>query len=62
MFEILVFLKQTLGTLHNLHMDSTDMSLRKLQEIGRTGKPGMLQSMGSQRDITEQLNSNRKKN
>ena len=29
--------------------DSTDMSLSKLQEIVRTGKPGMLQSMGSQR-------------
>ena len=27
----------------------TDMSLSKLQEMGRTGKPGMLQSMGSQR-------------
>ena len=29
--------------------DSMDMSLNKLQEIVRTGKPGMLQSMGSQR-------------
>ena len=29
--------------------DSTDMSLSKFQEIVRTGKPGMLQSMGSQR-------------
>ena len=26
-----------------------DMSLSKLREIGRTGKPGVLQSMGSQR-------------
>ena len=31
--------------------DSQDMSLSKLQEIVKgTGKPGMLQSMGSQRD------------
>ena len=29
--------------------DSMDMSLNKLQEIVRTGKPGMLQSMESQR-------------
>ena len=29
--------------------DSTDMSLSKLQEIGKTGKPGVLQSMGSHR-------------
>ena len=29
--------------------DSMDMTLSKLQEIVRTGKPGMLQSMGSQR-------------
>ena len=29
--------------------DSMGMSLSKLQEIRRTGKPGMLQSMGSQR-------------
>ena len=29
--------------------DSTDMSLSKLQELVRTGKPGVLQSMGSQR-------------
>ena len=28
--------------------DSMDMSLRKLREIGNTGKPGVLQSMGSQ--------------
>ena len=26
--------------------DSTDMSLSKLQEMVRTGKPGVLQSMG----------------
>ena len=62
MFEILVLLKQMLGTLHNLYMDLMDMSLRILQVIGRTGKPSMLQSVGSQRDTTEQLNSNRKKN
>ena len=29
--------------------DYMDMSLSKLLEIGRSGKPGMLQSMGSQR-------------
>ena len=29
--------------------NSMDMNLSKLQKIGRTGKPGMLQSMGSQR-------------
>ena len=29
--------------------DSMDMNLSKFQEIVRTGKPGMLQSMGSQR-------------
>ena len=29
--------------------DSMHMSLSKLQETWRTGKPGMLQSMGSQR-------------
>ena len=29
--------------------DSTDISLSKLQEIVRTGKPGMLQLMESQR-------------
>ena len=29
--------------------DSVDMSLSKLREMVRTGKPGMLQSMGSQR-------------
>ena len=28
--------------------DSTDMSLSKLREIVKTGKPGVLQSMGSQ--------------
>ena len=30
-------------------IDLMDMSLSKLQEIGRIGKPGMLQSMGSQK-------------
>ena len=29
--------------------DSMDMSLSKLQEMVKTGKPGVLQSMGSQR-------------
>ena len=29
--------------------DSMDMSLSKLQEMGRTGEPGVLQSMVSQR-------------
>ena len=29
--------------------DSMDMSLSKLREMGRTGEPGVLQSMGSQR-------------
>ena len=29
--------------------DSMDMSLNKLQEIERTGKPGVLQSMESRR-------------
>ena len=29
--------------------DSLDMSLSKLQELVMTGKPGVLQSMGSQR-------------
>ena len=30
------------------HMDSTDMSLRKLQEILKDREAGVLQSMGSQ--------------
>ena len=30
-------------------IDSTDMSLSKLQEIAKTGKLAMQQSMGSQR-------------
>ena len=29
--------------------NSMDMSLSKLQEMGKTGRPGVLQSMGSQR-------------
>ena len=37
--------------------DSRDISVSKLQEIVRTEKPGMLQSMGSKElDTTEQLN------
>ena len=30
-------------------INSNDMSLSKLQEVIRTGKPGVLQSMGLQR-------------
>ena len=38
--------------------DSTNMSLSKLREIVMTGRPGVLQAMGSQRsDATERLNS-----
>ena len=37
--------------------DSMDMSLSKLWELVWTGRPGLLQTMGSQRvDTTEQLN------
>ena len=36
--------------------DSMDMSLGKLWELVMTGRPGVLQSMESQRDTTEQLN------
>ena len=42
--------------------DSLDLNLSKLQEIARTGKPGMLQSMGLQRvkhnSATKQQHSN----
>ena len=38
--------------------DSMDMSLSKLLEIVKTGKPGVLQSIGSQRVMTQQLNDN----
>ena len=31
------------------HQDAMDMILGKLQEMVRTGRPGMLQSMGSHR-------------
>ena len=34
--------------------DSVDMSFSKLQELVMTGKPGVLQSMGSQKDGHEQ--------
>ena len=37
--------------------DSTDMSLSQLRIWWWTGKPGVLQSMGSQRDMTERLNN-----
>ena len=40
--------QQRMGWLDGI-IDLMDMSLSKLQEIGRIGKPGMLQSMGSQR-------------
>ena len=30
-------------------INSTDMSVSKLWEVVKTGKPGLLQSMGSQR-------------
>ena len=33
--------------------DSMDMSLSKLRELERTGEPGVLPSMGSQRVTTE---------
>ena len=33
--------------------DSTDMSLSKLWEMVKTGRPGVLQSMGSQRVKTQ---------
>ena len=36
--------------------DSMDMSLSKLWELWWTGKPGVLPSMGLQRDTTEHLN------
>ena len=45
-------------------IDSMDMSLSKLQEIMEDRKPGMLQSMGSQRVghdlVTEQQKAGRK--
>ena len=43
--------------------DSMDMSLNKIRELAMTGKPGMLQSMGSQRvrhDWATELNWNRR--
>ena len=40
--------QQRMGWLDGI-IDLMDMSLSKLQEIGRIGKPGMLQSMGSQK-------------
>ena len=35
--------------------DSVDMSLSKFQEMVKPGKPGVLQSMGLQRDMIEHL-------
>ena len=41
------------------HAKLMDMSLRKLQETVKTGKPGVLQSMGlKESDTTERLNNN----
>ena len=40
-------------------IDSTNMSLSKLRRIVKDRKPGALQSMGSQLDMTWQLNSNK---
>ena len=40
--------QQRMGWLDGI-IDLMDMSLSKLQEIGRIGKSGMLQSMGSQK-------------
>ena len=40
--------QQRMGCLDGI-TDSTDMSLSKLGEIVKTGKPGVLQSMGLQR-------------
>ena len=49
--------QQRMKWLDNL-TDSTGMNLIKLREIGRTGKPDMLQSIGSQRvGTTERLNN-----
>ena len=46
----------------NCITDSMDMSLNKFQEIMMSGKPGVLQSMGSQRVghrlVTEQQHVN----
>ena len=39
--------------------DSVDMSLSKFQEMVKPGKPGVLQSMGLQRDMIEQLSNNK---
>ena len=39
--------------------NSMDVSLGKLRERCRTGKPGVLQSMGSQSDMTERLNNSK---
>ena len=39
--------------------DSMDMSLSKLQEVVKDKEAWMLQSMGSQSDMTKQLNNNK---
>ena len=41
-------------------INSVDVSLSKLWEMVKDGKPGVLQSMGLQSDMTEQLNTNNK--
>ena len=41
-------------------INSVDVSLSKLWEMVKDGKPGVLHSMGLQSDMTEQLNTNNK--
>ena len=41
-------------------IDSMDINLTNSRRQGRTGKPGVLQSMGSLRVMTERLNNNKK--
>ena len=39
---------------------SVDMSLSKLRELVRTGRPGVLQSTGSESDTNEKVNNSSK--